>query len=328
MEETNAPEPIENHRIAVFASKIEEIKRELQKVIVGQDLLIDSLIITFLNRGHLLIEGVPGVAKTLTANAFAKSINAAFSRIQFTPDLMPADITGTNIYNTKENNFEFRKGPVFSNIVLIDEINRAPAKTQSALFELMEERQITYDGKTYSMPSPFIVIATQNPIEQEGTYRLPEAQMDRFLMKSIVVYPSFEHEIDILNQFINNTKNNLLSTIKSVFNAADFDTIDNLMLDVFIKPELINYIVSIVSSTRNHPDIYVGASPRASLALMHIAKTVALLNKRIFTTPDDVRQFAYHVLNHRILINPESEMAGKTAKSIIEDLISKIEVPR
>jgi len=297
-------------------------------VIVGSESMIDCIILGLLNSGHVLIEGVPGIAKTLAALCFSKTIKGDYKRIQFTPDLMPTDITGTNIFNAKEGSFEFKKGPVFTNVLLIDEINRAPAKTQSALFEIMEEKQISYDGETYPMAFPFIALATQNPIEQEGTYRLPEAQMDRFLFRIIAKYPSYENEVRILNRFLDKSKNEKVAEIKPVLNGKDLEKMMELQNKVFVKPEILEYIVKIVEETRQHADIYVGASPRASLALMNVSRSVALLNNRDFVTPDDVREFAFEILNHRIILNPESEMAGKTEEVVLNEVIAKIEVPR
>ena len=318
----------ENGELMFYTTKVESLRAELAKVIVGQSSMIDTLILGILNGGHVLIEGVPGIAKTLAANAFAKTLNSDFSRIQFTPDLMPTDITGTNVFNAQKSNFEYKKGPVFTNILLIDEINRAPAKTQSALFEIMEEKQISYDGQTYVMGFPFMTIATQNPIEQEGTYRLPEAQLDRFLFRVLITYPSYEEEVEVLNRFLGADKNFRLGQLQSVLNVDDLKRMMALQSTVYVKREILEYIVNIVSSTRSHADIYVGASPRASLALMHVSQSCALLNGRDFVTPDDVRQFAFEILNHRIILNPESEMAGKTEMTVLNEVISQVEVPR
>ena len=326
MEEINEVE--EPKKDTFYLDKVEAMRTEMQKVIVGQESMIDCLILGLLNGGHVLIEGVPGIAKTLAAQCFSKTLNADFNRIQFTPDLMPTDITGTNIFNAAKSTFEFKKGPVFTNVLLIDEINRAPAKTQSALFEIMEEKQISYDGETYEMSHPFITLATQNPIEQEGTYRLPEAQMDRFLFRIIAKYPKYEEEVAILNRFLTTDKNDKMDEIKSIISSSDLKKMVKLQTAVFIKPEIIEYIVKIIEETRQHADIYVGASPRASLALMNVSRSIALINGRDFVTPDDVRQFAYEILNHRIILNPESEMAGKTEEVVLDDVIAKIEVPR
>jgi MoxR-like ATPase len=278
--------------------------------------------------GHILLEGVPGIAKTLTAKMLAKTISVDFSRIQFTPDLMPTDIVGTSVFNLKESEFKFRAGPVFSNIVLIDEINRSPAKTQAALFELMEERQVSVDGITYPMEYPFMVLATQNPIEQEGTYRLPEAQLDRFIFKIVMEYPNLEEEKLILHRFNNDFSAKITNQVNAVVNAADIKRCSEIVEKIFIKDEIINYIANVVHETRNHGDLFLGASPRASLSLLKASKAMAAISGREFVTPDDVRAVSDAVLNHRIIPSPEKEMEGITAQDIIKQIIQKIEVPR
>jgi MoxR-like ATPase len=304
------------------------IKQEINKIIVGQDEMIELLIASILADGHVLIEGVPGVAKTLTAKLLSKTLSVGFSRIQFTPDLMPSDIIGTSIYNLKTSEFEFKQGPLFSNIILIDEINRAPAKTQSALFEAMEERQITVDGKTYLLTAPFIVLATQNPVEQEGTYRLPEAQLDRFLFKIEVDYPSLEEETKIITDY-HTRKNSIdLSAVNSVMNASEVKEYRNKVSQVHIDGNLISYIAKIVNQTRNNSSLYLGASPRASLAILTSSKAIAAMRGRDFVTPDDVKFVAIPVLKHRVMLTPEKEMEGITTKDIIKQIIEKIEVPR
>jgi MoxR-like ATPase len=305
-----------------------DVRTEIEKIIVGQKQMIDLLLIAILADGHVLIEGVPGVAKTLTAKLLAKTISVDFSRIQFTPDLMPSDIIGTSIFNQKTTDFEFRKGPLFSNIVLIDEINRAPAKTQSALFEVMEERQITADGSTYIMTDPYIVLATQNPIEQEGTYRLPEAQLDRFLFKIEVGYPSLEDETKLLSDFHGQKDKVNIDAIKGVISAAQIIDYRNKVAEIHVEENLIKYITQIVGNTRNNSSLFLGASPRASLAILGGAKATAAINGRDFITPDDVKFVAPHVLKHRIILTPEKEMEGVTPAEIVTQLIAKIEVPR
>lgn len=307
---------------------VDSIKQEIGKVIVGQDKMIELLIAAILADGHVLIEGVPGVAKTLTAKLLAKTMSVKFSRIQFTPDLMPSDILGTSIFNQKNNDFEFRRGPLFSNIVLIDEINRAPAKTQSALFEAMEERQITVDGTTYALEAPFLVLATQNPVEQEGTYRLPEAQLDRFLFKIEVDYPSLEHETQLLQDFHLRKSVADLDQINSILNAAGILAHREKVKSVHIESNLISYIAQIVNQTRNNSALFLGASPRASLAILMSAKAFAAMNGRDFVTPDDIKSVCEPVLKHRIMLTPEKEMEGMTANEIIKQLIAKVEVPR
>lgn len=304
------------------------IKEELGKVIIGQEELIDLLLAGLLSGGHVLLEGVPGIAKTLTAKLMAQTMAVDFSRIQFTPDLMPSDVLGTTVFNMRTSEFTFNEGPVFSNIVLIDEINRAPAKTQSALFEVMEEYQVTVDGETYPMGFPFFVIATQNPIEQEGTYKLPEAQLDRFLVKINLRYPSLDEEKAILRRFRNDFKMSLHTEVKAVFTAEEIQECQALIEKVHIKEELLDYIAHIVHETRNNGDLFLGASPRASLAIMKMSKAVAAMNGNDFVTPDDIQRITYPVLNHRIILTPEREMEGYTTEEVIKRIIQKIEVPR
>jgi MoxR-like ATPase len=278
--------------------------------------------------GHVLIEGVPGVAKTLTAKLVAKSVNAGFSRIQFTPDLMPSDVLGTPVFNPKEASFEFKKGPIFSNIVLVDEINRAPAKTQSALLEIMEERQATVDGRTYVMAAPFMVLATQNPVEQEGTYRLPEAQLDRFLFKIIVPYPSETEELQMLNQF--HTMGNTTATelVKPALMAEQVVSLRQQIKKQIIEEKLLAFIAKLINNTRNHKSIYLGASPRASLAIMNASKAMAAMQGRDFVTPEDILSIVPAVLRHRIILSPDKEMEGITEDEVIRQIIQGMDVPR
>ncbi|MBP6154316.1 MAG: MoxR family ATPase [Chitinophagales bacterium] len=318
----------DNTEIQFVSSVAQKIKKEMAKVIIGQENAIDLMLSALFIGGHILIEGVPGIAKTLTAKTLAKTIESDFSRIQFTPDLMPTDIIGTSVFNIRDSEFTFKAGPVFSNIILIDEINRSPAKTQAALFELMEEKQVSVDGITYPMSYPFMVLATQNPIEQEGTYRLPEAQLDRFIFRIIMEYPNFEEEKQILYRFNNDFNNNISKEVKTVVNANEIKRCSELVEQVFIKDEIINYIAQVVYSTRNHGDLFLGASPRASLSLLKSSKAFAAISGRNFVTPDDVRTVSSAVLNHRIIPSPEKEMEGITAQDIIQQIIHKIEVPR
>ena len=304
------------------------IREEINKIIVGQDEMSDLLIAAILSDGHVLIEGVPGVAKTLSAKLIAKTISSGFSRIQFTPDLMPSDVIGTSVFNTKTSDFEFRKGPLFSNIILIDEINRSPAKTQAALFEAMEERQITVDGQTHFLEQPFTVIATQNPVDHEGTYRLPEAQLDRFLFKIEVTYPSLEHETKIISDFHGRNNKIDLSVIKQVISASELADYRKKAAQVFVEPHLMKYIAQIVSQTRSNTALFLGASPRASLAILTASKSIAAMRGRDFITPEDIRFVTKPVLRHRILLTPEKEMEGVTAAEVINQLIEKVEVPR
>ena len=307
---------------------VNAIRDTIGKVIVGQHKMVDLMIAGLLSDGHILIEGVPGVAKTLSAKLLAKIIDVNFSRIQFTPDLMPSDVLGTSVFNPGEGTFQFKAGPVFSNIVLIDEINRAPAKTQAALFEVMEERQVTIDGHTYFMTPPFIVLATQNPIEQEGTYRLPEAQLDRFLFKIDIGYPSLQAEVTILERQHHLNHKDLLKDIPKVLSAADIDAYRNTIMQINVETKLLEFIAKIVNETRNNPSLYLGASPRASLNILKAAKSMGAIKGRDFITPEDIIEVAPHVLRHRIILSPEKEMEGITADELIEKIIKSIEIPR
>lgn len=307
---------------------VQKIRQSIGEVIIGQHQMIDLLIAGLLSDGHILIEGVPGVAKTLTAKLLAKIMDVGFSRIQFTPDLMPSDVLGTSVFNPKEAAFQFKRGPIFSNIILIDEINRAPAKTQSALFEVMEERQVTVDGITYPMDTPFMVLATQNPIEQEGTYRLPEAQLDRFIFKIEVKYPALAEEMDILKT--QHQANPLLLTeaVPKVLSANDIAVYRGLIRQINAEDKLIEYIARLVNETRNNSSLYLGASPRASLAILKAAKALAAMRGRDFITPEDIIEVTPHVLRHRIILTPEKEMEGITPDELIEKIIKSVEVPR
>jgi MoxR-like ATPase len=314
--------------LAGLNTAIQRVKEEIGKVIVGQTQMVDLLLAAILADGHVLIEGVPGVAKTLTAKLLAKSIDVQFSRIQFTPDLMPSDVLGTSVFNPQNGSFFYKHGPIFGNIVLIDEINRSPAKTQAALFEVMEEKQITFDGVTYQMPAPFMVLATQNPIEHEGTYRLPEAQLDRFIFKINVKYPSMEEEIKILQYTHEGKTTHFNDVVKRVLTADEIENYRRQVSGLFIEPKVLEYIAQIVHETRNNKSLYLGASPRASVAILKGAKAFAAMRGRDFVTPDDVISVAPPVLRHRIILTPEREMEGGTADEIIETILKKIEVPR
>ena len=307
---------------------VENLKAEIGKVIVGQEEMIELLLAAILADGHVLIEGVPGVAKTLTAKLLAKTVSIDFSRIQFTPDMMPSDVIGTTVFNPKDINFQFRKGPIFSHLVLIDEINRAPAKTQAALFEVMEERQVTVDGTTYPLDAPFMVLATQNPIEQEGTYHLPEAQLDRFLFKVEVGYPTAEQEFRIVSHHHRSGLENQLNEVGPVLSAEQITALRNQVRSIHIEDKLINFITAIVSATRNHKSIYLGASPRASIGVLNGAKAIAAMRGRDFVTPEDIIFIVPHVLRHRIVLSPEKEMEGAQTDDVILQLIQGIEVPR
>ena len=314
--------------LAPLLEGVEKIKKEIETVIVGQHKMIDQLLVAILSNGHILIEGVPGVAKTITAKILAKTISVDFSRIQFTPDLMPSDILGTSVFDLKKSEFEFKKGPVFSNLVLIDEINRAPAKTQAALFEVMEERQITIDGTTYILDKPFIVLATQNPIEQEGTYRLPEAQLDRFLFKINVDYPILEEEINIIQREHSLQNHGKLDNIQSILSGDDIKQYQDLVKQIIVEPNLLEYIAKLVVNTRENAFLYLGASPRASIAILNAAKGFAAIRGRDFVTPEDIKDASIPVLQHRVIVTPEREMEGLTSVEIIKQIIENIEIPR
>ena len=314
--------------LSKLSNAVEQVKATLGQIIVGQQHTIDLLIAGILADGHVLIEGVPGVAKTLTAKLIAKAIDAQYSRIQFTPDLMPSDILGTSVFSPKTAEFEFKKGPIFGNIILIDEINRAPAKTQSALFEVMEERQITIDGKTYQMQEPFIVLATQNPVEQEGTYRLPEAQLDRFIFKIEIKYPTLEEEITIVTQQHQQKTTDQLSHIKPVLSIADIVSLRQQVRGLHVEPKILEFTAKIIHETRNNKSLYLGGSPRASLAIINAAKAMAAIKGRDFVTPDDIIGVTAPVLRHRVMLTPDKEMEGVTPDDVVAQIIQKIEVPR
>jgi MoxR-like ATPase len=311
-----------------LSKAVADIKKEISKIIIGQEKVQDLLIAAILCNGHVLIEGVPGLAKTLIAKILSKTLKTGFSRIQFTPDMMPSDVIGTSVFNSKTTEFEFRQGPVFSNIVLIDEINRAPAKTQSALFEVMEERQITVDGKTYKMDPPFMVLATQNPIEQEGTYRLPEAQLDRFLFKVNIEYPTLEEEEKILISHHNLEDNRDLGIINPVIDGTGIAEIQKKVRNIFIDNNLIKYIAQVINLTRNHGSLFLGGSPRSSIAIMNGAKAFAAMAGRDFVIPEDIKEVAPAVLKHRIILTPEREMEGLTPADIVNQIIHSVEIPR
>ncbi|MBK7035695.1 MAG: MoxR family ATPase [Chitinophagales bacterium] len=326
--EENVFSPEISPELQQITLSVNAIRNELHKVIIGQSKLIDLLIAGIFSGGHILIEGVPGIAKTLTAKLLAKTIATNFSRIQFTPDLMPTDVLGTSVFNQKTSEFNFKKGPIFSNIVLIDEINRSPAKTQAALLEVMEELKVTMDGETYAMGFPFFVIATQNPIEQEGTYKLPEAQLDRFLFRIKISYPELEEEKQILYRFKEDFTNRQKDSVNAVMSTEQLKACREIVEKIHIKDELLDYIANIVFKTRNHGDLFLGASPRASLNIMKASKAVAAMNGRNFVTPDDIHFVAYPVLNHRIILTPDKELEGYDSESVIKSIIETIDVPR
>lgn len=310
------------------AEKVNRVREEMRKYVIGQSEMIELLLAGIFSNGHILLEGVPGVAKTLSSKALSRVLHVDFSRIQFTPDLMPSDVIGTSVFSMKDSEFNFKKGPIFSNIVLIDEINRAPAKTQAALFEVMEERQITYDGTQYQMSFPFLVIATQNPVEQEGTYNLPEAQLDRFLFKIKLDYPTLEEETMILTRYKEQIQAPDLANIAAVFTADELHKVQKVVEKVIIEDRLIQYIAQIVNKTRNHAKLYLGGSPRASLSILKAAKAFAAIRGRDFVTPDDIQFVTIHVLNHRLILTPEAEMEGTLMEEVIREIVQTIEVPR
>lgn len=314
--------------LSALKESVEKIKGEIGKVIVGQERMVDLMITAILGDGHVLLEGVPGVAKTLTAKLIAKVIEADFSRIQFTPDLMPSDVLGTSVFNMKSSDFEFKSGPIFSNIVLIDEINRAPAKTQAALFEVMEERQVTIDGHTYKMEEPYLVVATQNPIEQEGTYRLPEAQLDRFLFKVSVNYPTLDQEVAILKGHNTKKATARLDDIQAILTKDQIKNYRATINEIHVEDNLLTYIAKIVDATRSSSDLYLGASPRASISILQTSKAFAAIQGRDFVTPEDVKSMAIPVIRHRVIITPEKEMEGLSSDEVTKQIIDKIEVPR
>lgn len=314
--------------LSELKKSVDAVRQQIARVIVGQQRMVDLFITAILSDGHILIEGVPGVAKTLSAKLLARIINARFSRIQFTPDLMPSDVLGTAVFNQKTTEFEFKKGPIFSQLVLIDEINRAPAKTQAALFEVMEERQITMDGETYAMAYPYFVMATQNPIDQEGTYRLPEAQLDRFLFKISVTYPTLEEELHILEGHQERKDQAALDTVTTILTPDQIRAYRDTIHQIHVEKNMLEYIAAIINETRNNPDIYLGASPRASLAILRTSKSYAAIQGRDFITPEDIKSMAIPVLRHRIILTPEKEMEGFNADEVITQAVDKIEVPR
>lgn len=327
-ENTNEGRAIGNEELARFSGKMEELKARIASIIVGQERTVDLVLTSVLANGHVLIEGVPGVAKTLLARLTARLINADFSRVQFTPDLMPSDVLGTTVFNMKTNEFDFHRGPIFADIVLVDEINRAPAKTQSALFEVMEERQISIDGATYRMGELYTILATQNPVEQEGTYKLPEAQLDRFLMKITMDYPSLEEEVNILERHHGNAAFVRLEEVTPVITRDELLTFRRLMGKVFVDPTLLRYIALIIQQTRTSKAVYLGASPRASVAMLQASKAYALLQGRDFVTPEDIKFVAPYVLQHRLILTAEAEMEGYSPMKVTQRLIDKVEVPK
>ncbi len=324
MEQTTAP----RLDLAQFSAQVRQIKEEIARVVVGHNQVVDLLIGAILADGHVLLEGVPGVAKTLLARLIARLIDARFSRIQFTPDLMPSDVLGTTVFNMKTSEFDFHEGPVFANMVLVDEINRAPAKTQSALFEVMEERQVSIDGITHRMDEPYTIIATQNPVEQEGTYKLPEAQLDRFMFKIVMGYPTVDEEKIILQRHQANARLTKLEDISPIITRESLLALRHTLQGVVIDDVLLGYIAQIVHQTRSSKAVLLGASPRAAVAMLQASKAIALIYGRDFVTPDDIKIVAPAVLDHRIIISAEAEMQGYTASKIVATLLNNVEVPK
>lgn len=314
--------------LTAFSAKMLQVRQQVATVVIGQDRAIDMLLTAVLADGHVLLEGVPGVAKTLLARLMAKLVDARFSRLQFTPDLMPSDVLGTSVFNMKTSDFEFHHGPVFADIVLVDEINRAPAKTQAALFEVMEERQATVDGTTYPLGDLFTVVATQNPVEQEGTYKLPEAQLDRFLMKITMGYPSPDLEMLILKRHHENARMTLLEDVEPMLTKMELLQYRSLMSQVVVDESLLRYIVDVVQLTRSSKAVFLGASPRAAVAMLRASKAYALLQGRDFVTPDDIKTVAPVVLQHRLILTAEAEMEGYNAARLVDTLVGQVEVPK
>ncbi len=309
---------------------IKEIRNEISNAIVGQQEVIDQVLVALLAAGHVLVEGVPGLGKTLLVQALAKTFDGRFTRIQFTPDLMPSDVTGHAMYDMKNEEFRIRKGPIFTHLLLADEINRAPAKTQAALLEVMQEQQVTIEGNGFRVSSPFMTLATQNPIEQEGTYPLPEAQLDRFLLKIRIDYPSLQQEGVLLKQVTSSKIGESLdvSAVKSLLKAEDVLTLQKIVANLQVDDRVYDYVVKIVRSTRNWPGISLGAGPRGGIALIRASRAAALLAERDFVTPDDVKDIALATLRHRIALAPELEIEGHDVDSVLRAVLNKIEAPR
>ena len=308
----------------------EKMRQEAQKVIVGQEELFKLVVVSFFTGGHVLLEGVPGTAKTLVAKTLAMLVSGEFSRVQFTPDLMPSDIVGTSVYDSATNQFNLKRGPVFTNVLLADEINRAPAKTQSALLECMEERQVSIDGVRHELSPPFMVLATQNPVEYEGTYPLPEAQLDRFLFKLHVVYPGREMERQILMNYHEGFDATQLENagVESVVDKNSLLQCQEEIQAVTVEDAIFDYIVSLAEASRDSPELVLGGSPRASIALLLASKTYAALEGRNYIVPDDVKLLTPHVYRHRVLLKPEAEIEGLSADNVIEQLLASAEIPR
>lgn len=314
--------------LSLFSEKIQMLRYQIAQIIVGQKEAVELILTAIMADGHVLIEGVPGVAKTLLAKLIARLIDARFSRVQFTPDLMPSDVLGTTVFNMQSQQFSFHPGPVFGDIVLVDEINRAPAKTQAALFEVMEERQATVDGERHPMGPLYTILATQNPVEQEGTYKLPEAQLDRFMMKITMGYPTVDEEVEILNRHLDQTPAVQVESLTPFITQDELLELRQMLRQVYIEPSLLRYMAQLIEQTRQSKTIFLGASPRASVAIMQASRAYALLQGRDFVTPDDIKQVAPSVLAHRIILTAEAEMEELTPQRVVLALIEKVEVPK
>ena len=314
--------------LADLRNMADRVRTEVQKVIIGQDRVLDLLMIALLSDGHVLIEGMPGLAKTLTAKLLARTVHTGFTRIQFTPDLMPSDVIGTSVFDPRTASFEFKAGPIFSNIVLVDEINRAPAKTQAALFEAMEERQVSVDGRTYPLGVPFMIVATQNPIEQEGTYPLPEAQLDRFLFKIDVGYPDEQQEVALMMRSQEGLARLSPEHVHAVISPEQLAWARGLVHGVRCDEKLVRYIAAIIHTTRTDRALMLGASPRASLAILRASKAAAAIQGRDFVVPEDIQLVMPPVLRHRILLTPEREMEGLRPDEVVAQFVAKVPVPR
>ena len=314
--------------LSELSGRVTKLREEASKALIGQQEMLDLILTAMFAGGHVLIEGVPGIAKTLAAKLVSKLVKADFKRIQFTPDLMPSDVLGTSVFNPRTTAFEYKKGPIFSNLVLIDEINRAPAKTQASLFEVMEEKQISNDGDTFPLEDLFMVLATQNPIEQEGTYRLPEAQLDRFIFKISVDYPENGEESQILQMTNKNTNHHQLGFIDPVIDKSEIVALRSNLEGIVMKDSLIDYIVKLIGQTRDHHSLYLGASPRASIDLMKASKAFAAIQGRDFVSPEDIKRLFKPVVEHRIILSPEAELQGITIKEVTDQILQQVEVPK